>query len=150
MPHTYASLLVHVVFSTKDRTRWITPAFCGRLSAFLGGVARNHGMGLLAAGGANDHVHLLVRVPTTVTIAKCVQSIKAVSSKWVHETFSNFAGFAWQEGYGAFSVGISQVDETVAYIESQEEHHRRHTFEEELISFLKKHDIEYDPRFVFG
>jgi REP element-mobilizing transposase RayT len=107
-------------------------------------------MGLLAAGGANDHVHLLVRVPTTVTIAKCVQSIKAVSSKWVHETFSNFAGFAWQEGYGAFSVGISQVDETVAYIESQEEHHRRHTFEEELISFLKKHDIEYDPRFVFG
>jgi len=129
MPHTYSSLLVHLVFSTKERRRWLTNAFCERLFAFLGGVARNHGMRLLASGGANDHVHLLLSIHARVSLAKHVQVLKAVSSKWVHETFLNFAGFAWQEGYGAFSVGISQVDETVACIESQEEHHRRHTFE---------------------
>jgi REP element-mobilizing transposase RayT len=116
----------------------------------MGGIARDNGMKALAIGGVEDHVHLLLSLPSTLVIAKAIQLVKGNSSKWVHETFPQMAHFAWQEGYGAFSIGVSQRDTTVAYIQNQKKHHQRKTFQEEFLSFLKKHGIEYDLRFVWG
>jgi putative transposase len=94
----------------------------------MGGIAREHGMKALAVGGVEDHAHVLLSLPTTVTIAQALQLIKGGSSKWIHDTFPEHCDFAWQEGYGAFSIGVSQVAGTVSYIQSQAEHHRKKTF----------------------
>jgi len=107
-------------------------------------------MKALAVGGTENHVHALISLPSTLTVAKAIQLVKGSSSKWIHETFPTHATFAWQEGYAAFSIGVSGVSETIAYINSQEEHHRTRTFEEELKGLLARHDIEYDERHVFG
>jgi putative transposase len=116
----------------------------------MGGIAREHGMKAMAVGGVADHAHILLSLPTTMSIAQAIQLIKGASSKWVHDTFPEHRAFAWQEGYGAFSIGISQVDGTVSYIRSQAEHHRKRTFQEEFLAFLRKHGIEYDERYVWG
>lgn len=107
-------------------------------------------MKAIAIGGVADHVHVLLSLPATMTVAKAMQLVKGGSSKFVHETFPGQRDFAWQEGYGAFSVSISHVEETVAYIQRQAAHHRRRTFEEEFRAFLQKHGIEYDERHVWG
>ena len=146
MPHSYLSNLMHCVFSTKERRKLITPEMQQRLWPFIGGISKENGMKALAIGGIADHVHLLLSLPATMPIAKAMQLVKGGSSKFVHETFPEQRAFAWQEGYGAFSVSISHVEETVAYIHRQEEHHRKKTFEEEFRSFLQKHGIEYDER----
>jgi putative transposase len=150
MSHTFVNALFHCVFSTKGRRRLITTPLQERLWPFMGGIARENGMKALTVGGIEDHVHLLLSLPTTLSIAQAMQQIKGVSSKWIHDTFSEHRGFAWQEGYGAFSIGVSQVHDTVAYIQSQAEHHRKRTFQEEYLAFLKKHGIEYDERYVWG
>ena len=105
---------------------------------------------IAAVGGVEDHLHLLVLLPGPLSVSTAIQLIKGGSSKWIHDEFPQRRSFAWQEGYGAFGVGISQMDQTVSYINSQKKHHRKKTFEEEFISFLKKHKIEYDPKYVFG
>ena len=150
MPHSYASCLFHCVFSTKERRELLTPDLKKRLFAYLGGIARENRMKALAIGGAKDHVRLLLSIPSTLPVAKAIQLIKGGSSKWVHDTFRSHRGFAWQEGYGAFSIGISQVRPTIAYIVRREDHHRRRTFQEEFLMFLRKHGIEYDERYVWG
>jgi putative transposase len=150
MSHSYVSTLTHYVFSTKLRRKLITTDLQQRLWPFMGGIARENNMKALAIGGIEDHVHLLLSVPATIAIAKAVQLIKGGSSKWIHDTFPQHHDFAWQEGYGAFSVSVSHVRDTVAYIQAQEQHHRKKTFEEEFLLFLKKHGIEYDVRHVFG
>jgi REP element-mobilizing transposase RayT len=116
----------------------------------MGGIARENKMQALAIGGIEDHIHLLLSLPSTLDIAKAMQSIKGGSSKWVHDTFPQRKDFAWQEGYGAFSIGISQIEDTKRYIANQREHHRTKTFQEEYVAFLEKHGIEYDPRYVWG
>jgi REP element-mobilizing transposase RayT len=116
----------------------------------MGGIARKNDMTALAVGGTENHVHILLSVPAAIPLAKAVQLIKGGSSKWVHETFPANHDFGWQEGYGAFSVGISQVEDTVAYIQKQEEHHRTRSFEQEFLAILKKHGIKYDERFIWG
>lgn len=141
---------MHIVFSTKGRRKLIAPEIRDRLHAYLGGIARDNDMKSLAVGGIDDHVHMLVSIPATTSLAKAVQLIKGGSSKWVHDTFPSMKDFAWQEGYGAFSIGVSGVDDTIAYINHQDEHHRVKTFEEEFESFLKRHGIAYDERYVFG
>jgi putative transposase len=148
--HTFVSALYHCVFSTKGRRRLITENLQDRLWPFMGGIAREQGLKALAIGGVEDHVHLLLSLPATISIAKTIQLVKGASSKWVHDTFREHGSFAWQEGYGAFSVGISQADPTIAYIRSQPEHHRQTTFQEEFRMFLAKHQIEYDERYVWG
>ncbi len=149
MSHSYVSSLYHCVWSTKSRRRTIEPELRDRLWPYLGGIASKNKMKALAIGGVEDHVHILLSLPSTIEIAKAVQLIKGGSSKWVHETFPEHREFSWQEGYGAFSIGISQIDDTVKYIENQAEHHRRRTFQEEFIAFLEKHGIEYDPRYIW-
>jgi REP element-mobilizing transposase RayT len=141
---------MHVVFSTKERCHTITSALRKRLWAYIGGIARENGMNALAVGGTDNHVHVLLVLPSTMPLAKAVQLIKGGSSKWIHDQFPPHASFAWQEGYGAFSIGMSGVNDTVAYIEAQEEHHRAKTFEEELLAFLRRHNIAYDERYVLG
>jgi REP element-mobilizing transposase RayT len=106
-------------------------------------------MKALAVGGTDDHVHILLSLPSSVAIAKAMREIKSASSRWMHET-CDLPAFEWQEGYGAFSVGWSQVDATLAYIAGQKEHHQKRDFQAEFVAILKKHRIEYNPRYVWG
>lgn len=107
-------------------------------------------MKALSIGGTQDHVHVLLSLPATLPVSKAVQLIKGGSSKWIHDTFAGLRKFAWQEGYGAFSVNVSLLEDTIRYIESQGEHHKRKTFQEEYIEFLRRHRIDYDERYVWG
>jgi putative transposase len=149
MAHTHSSINILYVFSTKNRAPLIVGDLRDRLWAFMGGIARENRMKALGIGGIDDHVHLLASMPTTLSIAKGVQMIKGGASAWVHETFPEMQHFAWQEGYGAFSVSVSHIDETIAYIRNQEEHHRHRSFQEEYLAFLKKHEIEYDEKYLW-
>ena len=146
---SYVSSYFHCVFSTKDRRPFITTDLQERLWPFLGGIARENKMRALSIGGVADHVHMLLSLPATVPIAKAMQLIKGGSSKWAHETFADQHLFSWQVKYGAFSVSVSQLDKIVDYIENQEEHHRKVTFQEEFIALLKKHNIDYEERFLW-
>ncbi len=151
MANSYTSLFVHTIFSTHNREPVLTTtAVRNRLWPYMGGIARQNRIKALSVGGTADHAHMLVSIPASIAVAKVVQLIKGGSSKWLHENISALRGFAWQEGYGAFSVGASQVDEVVAYIARQEEHHRIKSFQEEYLSFLKEYGIEYDERYVWG
>jgi len=146
--HTYVSDLVHCVFSTKLRQNLISSEIQPELWAFVGGVARTNGFKALMVGGTENHVHILLSLPATMPVAKAVQLVKGASSRWMNEKHTG--DFAWQEGYGAFTVGISQKNHTIAYIRSQAQHHRKRSFEEEFLAFLKKHGVEYDPQYVWG
>jgi REP element-mobilizing transposase RayT len=141
---SYVSCYFHCVFSTKERRPFITPELRERLWPFLGGIARQNKMKAIKIGGVEDHVHILLSLPSTMAISKALQLIKGGSSKWIHETFPEHRLFAWQEEYGAFSVSVSQLDKTIKYIKGQEVHHREMTFQEEFLALLKKHRIEYD------
>jgi REP element-mobilizing transposase RayT len=149
MPHTYCSSLFHCVFSTKERRPTIVPEVQDRLWAYLGGIAREHNMKALAVGGMEDHVHVLLSLPSSLAIAKAMREIKSGSSRWMHEP-GELPSFAWQEGYAAFSIGVTQLESTLGYIARQKEHHKRRDFQAEFLAFLKKHHIAYDPRYVWG
>ena len=146
---SYISSYFHCVFSTKERQRLITPTLRERLWSFLGGIARQNKMKAIEIGGMEDHVHILLSLPSTLSIAKALQLIKGGSSKWVHETFPEQRMFGWQVKYGAFSVSVSQLDTIIQYIKDQKEHHRQMTFQEEFIALLKKHRVEYDERYLW-
>jgi putative transposase len=150
MGHSYSNLLVHLVFSTKGRACSLSPNVQEQLWPYLGGIARNAQMKALAVGGTDDHVHLLLSIPATLPVAKAVQSIKGNSSLWIHKNYPGFSAFSWQEGYGAFSIGVSQIGKTIAYISNQREHHQKTTFQEEFLAFLKANGIEYDERYIWG
>jgi len=150
MPHTYTSQLLHCVFSTKERRPLISPELQSSLWPYIGGIARKNRMKALSIGGTEDHIHMLLSLPSTMSIAKAIQLIKGGSSKWIHDTYPKHYAFAWQEGYGAFSIGISDLKRTITYIETQQEHHRRRDFKQEFLSFLKKHEIEYDEQHIWN
>jgi putative transposase len=142
---SYTNLLVHCVFSTKNRARLITLAEQPRLWSFMGGIARANRIKALAVGGMDDHAHLLLSLPATIHIAKAVQLIKAGSSKWMRETMGN-NHFGWQEEYGAFTIGISQMPATMRYIETQPAHHKKRSFAQEWDTFLKRHGMkQWEP-----
>ena len=149
MGHAYTSTLIHAVFSTKDRRDLIPAELQPQLWAYIGGLARQHGWKALAIGGTENHVHLLLSLPATIPVAKAVQQTKAVSSKWLRESCGQRA-FAWQQGYGAFSVGTAQAPTTIAYICRQREHHRKRDFQSEFLLFLRRNQMDYDPRYVWG
>ncbi len=143
MPGTYSSTLLHLVFSTKHREPRITPALRDRLDPFIGGIVRDERGSLLCIGGMPDHTHMLVKWNTQASVGDLMRNVKARSSGWVHDTFPEHTGFAWQVGYRAFSVSVSQV------IRNQEEHHRRRSFKEEFLEFLRAHDVEFDEQCVW-
>jgi REP element-mobilizing transposase RayT len=148
MPSTHLSLHYHVVFSTKDRRRTILPAWRARLHGYLGGIVQNLGGIPQAIGGTEDHIHLLLGLRATHCLADVVRDLKANSSGWVHEEMGERL-FAWQEGYGGFTVGAQLTAQVCEYIAKQEEHHRRRSFQEEYVDFLKRGMVEFDERFLW-
>jgi REP element-mobilizing transposase RayT len=149
MPQSLVSLHAHVVFSTKNREPFITPDLAPRLYPYLGGVVRNTGSVLVAVGGMPDHVHLLVSLGRQACVADLVRDVKANSSRWVHETFPDRSAFAWQNGYGAFGVSASILEQVRGYIANQADHHRTVSFQDEFRDFLRRHGIEWDERYVW-
>jgi REP element-mobilizing transposase RayT len=149
MSHTYANLLAHVVFSTRSRAALIGAELEPHLHAYLGGIVRELDACAMEIGGTCDHVHILMRVPAAAALSDILRVLKTNSSRWVHEPWPERRAFAWQAGYGAFSVSQSQVAEVRGYIRGQPEHHRHMTFQEEFITFLRKHGIDYDERYVW-
>jgi putative transposase len=148
MSSTHLSLQIHVVFSTKNRFPFIADEWRDRLHAFIGGTVRTAGAIPLCVGGTNDHVHLLIGIRATHCLADILRDIKHASSEWVHRTIG-VNKFAWQEGYGAFTVGASQIGTVSEYIQNQVEHHRRKTFQEEYVAFLDRCGVEYDKRYLW-
>ena len=144
MAHTYATNFIHCIFSTKERKPILVADRMPTLYAYLGGIAQGEGFCLIAAGGTANHVHLLITLPPRIPLATALQKLKGSSSHWMG------SGFSWQEGYGAFSVSPSQIPVVKRYIQNQEKHHRKQSFEEEFIAFLLSCGIEYDASYVFG
>ncbi|MHB2150957.1 IS200/IS605 family transposase [Calditrichota bacterium LG25] len=149
MANSYTQILIHYIFSTKRREKLILPKYEKRIWQFMGGIAKQNGVVPYAIGGIEDHVHLLISLPKTLSVAQAIQLIKGGSSSWIHSTFSELKNFAWQEGYGAFSVSYSKLEKVKTYIENQKEHHRQRSFKEEYLEFLKKYNIPYDERYIW-
>ncbi len=149
MSHTFTHLLTHIVFSTKERVPCITIEMQSELYPYLGGLTRELNGKAYIINGIEDHIHLLVSLPPTVSISEALKFIKANSSGWLGKRFGkrNFVG--WQVGYGAFSVSKSNVSDVISYIRNQKEHHKKFDFKAEFISLLKKHEIEYDERYIW-
>jgi putative transposase len=149
MPQSYACLHHHLIFSTRHRTPILDADLSSRLFQYIGGILRNEGSVLVAAGGTTDHVHLLASLSREASIAETLRLIKANSSRWVHETFPDRGGFAWQAGYGAFAVSYSHLERVRVYLAGQAEHHRTVTFQEEFRRFLMRHHIAFDERYLW-
>ena len=150
MAQSLAKVLVHIVFSTKHRYPFLADADVNdEMHAYLGGTCNGLDCPVLIVGGAADHVHILCKLTRNYSIAKVVGDMKRESSKWVKTKSGAFKKFAWQNGYGIFSVSQSQVERVRKYIEGQEEHHRKKTFQDEYRSFLKHYEVEYDERYVW-
>ena len=150
MSHTYSSNRIHVIFSTKQREKRLREDIQPKLWAYIAGIARNHKFEAFEIGGAEDHSHALIMLPAPMPLSKAVQTLKGCSSRWLNDTGAAGANFAWQEGYGAFSVSASQTEGVVEYIKSQPEHHKKRNYEEEFLEFLKRYGINYDPAHVLG
>ena len=141
MSHAFVKNHIHLVFSTKDRRPTIAKDVQLELWSYLAGICRNQGMAAIAINGMDDHAHILFHLPPTIALAEAVRLLKSNSSKWMNE---HGRRFAWQEGYGGFSVSISNTPAVAKYIRDQEKHHRKMTFEQEYRALLKKHGIDPD------
>ncbi len=149
MPQSFACLHYHLIFSTKGRTPFLVGDLASRLYAYVGGIIRNEKGTLVAAGGMPDHVHFLVSLSRESSVSNVLRQIKSSSSKWIHETTPELRGFAWQAGYAAFAVSYSHVETVKQYIATQADHHRTVTFQEEFLAFLRRHDLEFDERYLW-
>lgn len=149
MAQTVSRLLTHTIFSTKGRRRLVTTALKDRLYAYMTQIVNDEFGYVLRINGTEDHVHLLVDLKTTTMPATMLRVVKSHSSKWVHETFPTMRTFAWQSGYGIFSVSQSQRDPVIEYIKGQEAHHRTKSFQEEFLEFLERYNIDYDERYIW-
>lgn len=147
MSHTSGNILLHFIFSTQGRRPLIRPEFRDELFAYLGGIVREMNGAALIINGENDHVHMLIRVRPVHSAAEMARVVKTNSSRWVRE--KHMRDFAWQTGYGVFSVSESNVDAVSKYIAGQHEHHTKHSFQEEFVAFLNRNHVEYDPRYIW-
>ena len=144
MSPTFSNVLLHVVFSTKDHRPLIGNSFRPQTFGYMGGIARKEFGKALLIGGTSNHVHGLLSINTNISIGQAVSKLKSLSSGWIHRSFANAGDFAWQEGYGVFSVSSSKLAEAQGYISRQEEHHKVISVEEEFVNFLERHGIQYD------
>ena len=149
MPQSLSSVLIHLVFSTKNREPFISPAVEAELHPYMATIFRDHESPSLIIDGTFDHIHALFALCRTITIANLVEEVKTGSSKWLKTKGREFRNFHWQRGYGAFSIGQSNVAELKRYIRNQKQHHRRITFEDEYRVFLKRYEIGFDERYVW-
>ena len=149
MPQSLFKILVHIVFSTKNRADLIAPEIENGLFGYIHGIVENNGSKLIIASGTANHIHLLVSLGKKVDIPELIGDIKRDSSVWVKKQGANYSDFYWQKGYGAFSIGQSQVPIVVNYIKNQKEHHKQQNFKDEYRALLKKYEIDYDERYVW-
>lgn len=149
MSGKYVSVAVHFVWSTADRQPYIHHDWSQHLYSYIGGILRNNNATLLRAGGIADHIHLLVGLPSTTSLADMVNAMKSNSSRWVRQTIPNQEAFSWQKGYGAFSVSKSAEPSVSHYISHQEEHHQRFMFKDEFLQLLAKHHVPYNERYIW-
>ncbi len=149
MPGTYSQLLLHVVFSTKHREPWISTEMAQRLFPYMGGLVRMEKGILFDIGGVADHVHMYLRWRPDKSVSDLMRTVKARSSKWIHDMYPAHGAFAWQEGYSVFTVSKSQEASVKAYIANQAEHHKKTDFKTELLQLFRAHGVEFDERFVF-
>ena len=149
MPQSLSRILIHLVFSTKNRERVLTSAIQTELHPYLAGTLDNTECPSLQVGGVEDHVDLLFGLSRTLTIAKVVETLKTSSSKWIKTKGHEFANFHWQSGYGAFSVSQSDADGVVAYIQNQAKHHQKMTFQDEYRRLLERYRIAFDEKYVW-
>lgn len=150
MANTFSQLFYHFVFSTKNRENFISQSIETRVWAYLGGIARKHNLTALQIGGIENHIHTLIIATPPVSPSKIAQWLKGDSSKWIHEEFAELTSFAWQDGYGVFTVSKSSVPKVVEYIKNQRKHHLNQSFEDEFIELLELHEIDYDVQYLFG
>jgi len=149
MPQSLSRLLVHLIFSTKNRVPALTPALCTELYPYLAATLRDTACPPLRVGGVEDHVHILFGLSRTLSVANVVEAVKTSSSKWIKTKGPELGSFYWQGGYGAFSVSQSDVEAVIQYIDRQEEHHKRISFQDEFRKFLDRYQIPYDERYVW-
>ena len=149
MSQSLSKVILHIIFSTKNREPWLESDVRPRMHAYLATVCRDLGAELVRVGGVADHVHIVTTLPRTVSQAQLVEEIKKASSKWIKTLDARYRGFFWQRGYGAFSVSPSQLDTLVQYVEAQQEHHRTRTFQEEYRELLRRHGVDFDERYVW-
>ena len=150
MPQSLSQVILHVVFSTKDRRPWLDPAIRPRMHAYLATLCRDCDCQAYRVGGAADHVHIAARLARTISQAELLEKIKKTSSAWIKTQGEQYGSFCWQGGYGDFSIGWSQLEELLHYIDRQEQHHRTQTFQEEYRNLLQKYQVEFDERYVWG
>lgn len=148
MPGTYSQFLLHVVFSTRGRRPWITADVAERLYPYIGGIVRAEKGTLYDIGGVEDHIHMYMRWRADGSVSDLMRTVKARSSKWVHDEFLSLSDFAWQEGYSVFSVSKSQESAVKMYIAGQAEHHKQEDFKSELLRILRAHGVEFDEKYV--
>ncbi len=149
MPQSLSYVLIHIVFSTKNRSNWIVPEIESELYPYLATSFQSLNCPALKIGGTENHLHILCRLSRTITISKLVEKSKTGSSKWIKTKGAQFAQFSWQNGYGAFSLGFSNLPALTTYIKEQKKHHENKTFEEEYRALLLKYKIEFDERYVW-
>ena len=149
MPQSLSKVIIHIIFSTKDRELWLDREVRPRRHSYVATICRDLNAAALRVGGVSDHLHVVTTLPRTLSQAALVETLKKTSSKWIKGLDSKYRGFYWQRGYGAFSVSPSQLDAVLEYVESQEEHHRTRSFQEEYRDFLGKHGVEFDERYVW-
>jgi putative transposase len=149
MPNTYSQIYIHIVFSVKGRQNLIHKNWRDELFKYICGIVKEKDQKVYAIGGVADHIHILVSVNPKITISDLVRDIKANSSKWINEKSFVMSKFQWQEGFGAFSYAQSQLDNVIAYINNQEQHHQKKTFRGEYIEMLQKFNIEFDEKYLF-
>ncbi len=147
MSQTLTNLIYHIVFSTKNHCVLITDDIKSELHAYIGGIVRGEKGTFIAVGGTEDHIHILAKIPPSISLSEMLQRIKGNSSKWLHETKKK--DFSWQRGYGAFSVSESVSEKVQEYIQRQVEHHKKMSFKEEFLGFLRKHNIEYSEKYLW-
>jgi putative transposase len=149
MPQSLSKVLVHIIFSTKNRHNFISKEIKDELYRYISGTLKNIRSEPIIINGVSDHIHILCTLPRIISQAGLLEEIKKSSSKWIKTKDKSFEKFAWQSGYGIFSVSSSLIKNVVTYIKNQEEHHKKVTFQEEFILFLKKYNIEYDERYLW-
>jgi len=149
MPQSLSKVILHLIFSTKNREPWLDSNMRPRMHAYLATVCRDLGAEVVRVGGVADHVHIVSTLPRSISQAQLIEQIKKASSKWIKTLDTRFRGFFWQRGYAAFSVSPNQLEGALQYVEAQQEHHRTRTFQEEYRELLRTHGIDFDERYVW-
>lgn len=150
MAHSFCKVYIHIIFSTKERQRWLDDAIRSRVHAYIATLAREAGCPFVVVGGTDDHIHILVDMGKKVHPVEMIGKVKQESSKFVKTLGSEYQNFYWQAGYGMFSVGPTRVNDVKAYIDRQIAHHSRQTFQDEFRAFLNRYGIEYDEQYIWG